>query len=173
VVEAPGLGDDVQAIKAGVLEIADILVVNKADREGAEHTRRALQMMLDLGAEKNFRHHGRVIKLENAKSSTADSGLEWRPIICSTVAVRGQGVPDLMQAIADHRCYLTQSEAWTDRERVRAATELDRLLRDQLIDHVLGRIGRSAIDLAIEQIVARQVDAHAAVVTLLADAGLE
>jgi LAO/AO transport system kinase len=80
VVEAPGLGDDVQAIKAGVLEIADILVVNKADREGAEHTRRGLQMMLDLGADQNVRHHGQTVRIDSVNSVNFSNQV-WRPII--------------------------------------------------------------------------------------------
>jgi LAO/AO transport system kinase len=171
VVEAPGLGDDVQAIKAGVLEIADILVVNKADREGAEHTRRALQMMLDLGTNHSVRHHGRMMTVEGSADSPVP-GQDWHPILCSTVAVRGKGLPELMQAIADHRRYLQESGAWAERERVRAAAELDRVLRDQLVSHVLGQIGSQAISQAVESIVSRQGDAHAAADELLTSAGL-
>jgi len=171
VVEAPGMGDDVQAIKAGVLEIADILVVNKADREGAEHTRRALQMMLDLGTNHGVRHHGRMMTVQGIADSPVP-GQNWRPILCSTVAVRGQGLPELIQAIADHRHYLQDSGAWAEREWVRAAAELDRLLRDRLVSHVLGQIGSQAIAQAVESIMSRQVDAHAAVDKLLTRAGL-
>jgi LAO/AO transport system kinase len=171
VVEAPGLGDDVQAIKAGVLEIADILVVNKADREGAEHTRRALQMMLDLGTNQSVRHHGQTMTVESAVSASAQEQ-GWRPVICSTVAVRGQGVHELMQAIAGHRRYLAQSGGWAERERVRAAAELDRLLRDRLVTHVLTRIGNRELEGAVDKITARELDARAAVERLLAAAGL-
>jgi LAO/AO transport system kinase len=172
VVEAPGLGDDVQAIKAGVLEIADILVVNKADREGAEHTKRALQMMLDLGADQSVRHHGQMMKVESA-DILPHTEQAWQPVICSTVAVRGQGIPELTQAIADHCRYLEESGMWAAKERVRASAELDHLLRDQLMARVLGRIGSQAIDEAIAQIVTRKVDTHAAVAALLTYAGLE
>jgi LAO/AO transport system kinase len=171
VVEAPGLGDDVQAIKAGVLEIADVLVVNKADREGAEHTKRALQMMLDLGAEQNARHHGRAVQVTSVPGAVPLEQ-DWRPIICSTVAITGQGVSDLMQAIAEHRRYLETSDAWAERERARAAAELDRLLRDELVSHMLRRIGSQAFNQALDQIATRKVDAHAAVTALLVDAGL-
>ncbi len=171
VVEAPGLGDDVQAIKAGVLEIADILVVNKADRDGAEHTKRALQMMLDLGTNQSVRHHNQTMTVEGTVDLSPREQ-DWQPIICSTIAVRGQGVSELMQAIADHHRYLRESGVWAERERVRAAAELDRLLRDELVTRVLGRIGRKTIDQAIEQIVTRNLNAHAAVAALLADAGL-
>ena len=172
VVEAPGLGDDVQAIKAGILEIADILVVNKSDRVGAEHTKRALQMMLDLGTEQSVRHHGQMMTVERV-DGVPTTEHEWRPVICSTDAVRGHGVPELIRAIADHRHYLQKSGGWAERERARATAELDHLLRDQLVIRVLARIGPRAIDHAIEQIVTRQVDAHTAAALLLADAGLE
>ncbi len=166
VVEAPGLGDDVQAIKAGVLEIADILVVNKADREGAEHTRRALQMMLDLGTNQSVRHPG----WSGTHEDLAEP--DWLPPICLTIAVRGQGVPELMQAIAEHRRYLAGSGGLAQRERVRAAAELDRLLRDRLVAQVLGRIGQERLNDAVERIVARELDAHAAVERLLTEAKL-
>jgi LAO/AO transport system kinase len=171
VVEAPGLGDDIQAIKAGVLEIADVLVVNKADREGAEHTRRTLQMMLDLGTDQSIRHHGQNMRVGNAKDVSLPEQ-DWRPTICSTVAVTGQGVDELVQVIANHHRYLKEGGGWAERERIRASAELDRLLRDRLVTHLLGRIGSDAVDGAVSQIVAREVDAHVAAVALLTDAGL-
>ena len=71
VVEAPGLGDDIQAIKAGILEIADILVVNKADRPGVENTEKALRSVLELGlpARRVYRHHGQAIRAEDPAAS--------------------------------------------------------------------------------------------------------
>jgi LAO/AO transport system kinase len=171
VVEAPGLGDDVQAIKAGVLEIADILVVNKADRPGADQTKRVLQMMLDLGTDQSVHHHA-LIAPGIGSAVTAPVENAWRPVICPTVALSGQGVPELKQAIADHRQYLLESDGWTARERALAASELDCLLRDQLMTLVLDRLGSAALDQAMEQIVTRQLDAHSAVAVLLSDAGL-
>jgi len=171
VVEAPGLGDDVQAIKAGVLEIADILVVNKADRDGAQQTKCALQMMLDLGTNQSTRHHSRTMRARDVPGSSSTEP-EWRPPICMTVAVRGQGVTELMQAVAGHYRYLQESDGWAKRERARATAELDGLLRDRLVTQVLGRIGPAAVEGAIEQIVARQIDAHAAADRLLTQAKL-
>jgi LAO/AO transport system kinase len=170
VVEAPGLGDDVQAIKAGVLEIADILVVNKADRDGAERTRRTLQMMLDLGTSQRVRHHGQMMTLEVAQGAFSEQS--WRPIICSTVALHDQGVDELMQAIGDHRRHLQESAGWAERERVRAATELDHLLRDRLVARMLERLGPADLGQALDQIVTRQLDAHTAVDELLTKSGL-
>jgi LAO/AO transport system kinase len=128
-------------------------------------------MMLDLGTNQSVRHHNQTMTVEGAVDLSPREQ-DWQPIICSTVAVRGQGVSELMQAIADHRRYLKESGVWAERERVRAAAELDRLLRDELVTHVLGRIGRETIDQAIEQIVTRNLNAHAAVAALLADADL-
>ena len=114
VVEAPGLGDEVQAIKAGILEIADVLVVNKADREGAANTVRALQAMLDLGAApRAVSHHGvthdrAACRLRAARDS-ALADLAWRPPILQTVALESKGIAEVVEAIARHQAYLAES----------------------------------------------------------------
>ncbi len=164
VVEAPGLGDEVQALKAGVLEIADILVVNKADREGAIHTVRALQMMLDLGQPQVTMHHGQAMEVAGLVG-LADDG--WKPPICQTVATSGQGVPELMDCIADHRAYLRESGEWERRERLRAAAQLENLLRERLIAHLLDQIGQERLSEIIARVVRREVDPHSAVEALL------
>ncbi|MDA8205243.1 MAG: methylmalonyl Co-A mutase-associated GTPase MeaB [Thermaerobacter sp.] len=87
VVLAPGLGDDIQAIKAGILEIGQIFVVNKADREGADHTVRAIRGMLTLGMKRP----------------------DWLPPILKTVAEGGQGIEDVVAALEKHRDHLKQS----------------------------------------------------------------
>src|SRR5512133_2179467 len=93
VVEAPGLGDEIQAIKAGILEIADILVINKADRPGVENTERALRSTLELAhpMKKVYRHHGKNMFVA---APTIDSTI-WIPPIVKTVATEGKGIPDL------------------------------------------------------------------------------
>ena len=177
VIEAPGMGDDVQAIKAGVMEIADILVVNKADREGAERTRQVLQAMLELGLKpghgqeikQGARHHGQN---QDENVSLIVPAQQWKPIICSTIALKGQGVPELIQAISDHYRYLQESGHWAERERIRAANELDHLLRERLIAHMLQRIGSQRLKETVNRIVARDVDVHTAASDLLAQAGL-
>jgi LAO/AO transport system kinase len=90
VVQAPGLGDDIQAIKAGILEIGQIFVVNKADRDGADHTVRAIRGMLTLGLEH----------------------LDWFPPILKTVAETGEGTDTVIQALQEHRAYLQSSGQW-------------------------------------------------------------
>ncbi|HFD39181.1 MAG TPA: methylmalonyl Co-A mutase-associated GTPase MeaB, partial [Anaerolineae bacterium] len=97
VVEVPGLGDDIQAIKAGILEIADVFAVNKADHEGADHTVMALQMMLDLnaGGARTVMHHGRLMDVAGGPQARAGSqsgaGEGWQPPIHKTVATRRAG----------------------------------------------------------------------------------
>src|SRR5512146_1704753 len=110
VVEAPGLGDEIQAIKAGILEIADILVINKADRPGVENTERALRSTLELAhpTKRVFRHHGQTMKTgDPLPSSTADIAPTpprgndmrsmWIPPINKTVATEGKGIPELVE----------------------------------------------------------------------------
>lgn len=173
VIEAPGLGDDIQAIKAGVLEIADILVVNKADREGAEQTRRALQMMLDLGGAQDVQHHGHHGHLGQTMTSREPAAppevQKWRPPIFMTVAVRNQGVDELVQGIAHHLTHLHESGEWAKREWLRAASELDHLLRDTLLAQMLQNIGQDVFEETVERIVNRELDTHTAVDTLLKD----
>src|SRR5690606_19969326 len=115
VVEAPGLGDDVQAIKAGILEIADILVINKADRPGATQTRRALKAMLELGHPASrvqmIRHHGQLMAVQMPETHASDSehtdpanhAAFWLPPIVETVAISdsgARGIHELQEVIA-------------------------------------------------------------------------
>ena len=104
---APGMGDAIQAAKAGILEIGDVYVVNKADREGADATARELRMMLTNG--------------------TARSAGEWRPPIVKTVASRGEGIDDLVAAVDAHRAWLATSGAGHERRAQRAAAEIEAL----------------------------------------------
>ncbi len=91
VVEAPGLGDDIQAIKAGILEIADIIVVNKADRPGVENTEKALKSMLDLAhpTQRVFAHHGQYMNA--ALPDKAENNI-WIPPLQRTIATDGKGI---------------------------------------------------------------------------------
>jgi len=108
VVLVPGLGDDIQAIKAGILEIADVFVVNKADREGADRTSAELAMMLDLTPDR-----------------------QWRPPIVQTVAPRGEGIPELIDAIESHGAWLATSPEGRRRSTRRARARLLALLEER------------------------------------------
>jgi len=133
VVEAPGMGDDIQAIKAGILEIADVLVVNKADRPGVESTEHALRGMLELAhpVRRVFRHHGKV-EMVKAPSAPVEHN-SWIPPIQCTVATEGKGIAELAAAIACHAEHLRQSGDWERRERARLESELETLIRETLV----------------------------------------
>ena len=111
VVVNPGWGDSVQANKAGLMEIADVFVINKADRKGVEETRRDLEQMLDLS---DLPHDA------------------WRPTIISTVASTGEGVPDLWNAVLEHRKFAEQSGLLEERRRFRSSEELREIVANRL-----------------------------------------
>ena len=140
VVEAPGMGDDIQAIKAGILEIADLLVINKADRPGVEITERALKSMLHLAHpvprvfQNHTRAHGASLEPEPGTGPAATQEKLWITPIYRTVATEGTGLPELMAAIQRHRDYLEETGEWQRREQARLKTELDDLLRETLMN---------------------------------------
>lgn len=119
VVEVPGMGDDIQSIKAGILEIADIFVVNKADRDGADATIRQLRAMLHMGA------HER----------------EWTPPILPTVAFREQGIAEVLDAIEKHRNYLKENQIATHYVYTRAAQQLQTILQETAFEKIRNYLG--------------------------------
>jgi LAO/AO transport system kinase len=146
VVEAPGLGDDVQAIKAGILEIADILVVNKADQPGSEAAVRALRGMLSL----------------------AHSSTPWEVPIVETVALDAKGLPELMTTIGAHHTYLKDSGQWGARLRQRIRRQVEVTLRDTLYANFINKDGqRDRIDAAVDAILNRFTDPYSVVKDLL------
>jgi LAO/AO transport system kinase len=169
VVEAPGLGDEVQAIKAGVLEIADLFAVNKADREGADHTVMALQMMQGL-APVPVGHHG--VTGGAGRSHHVEPGAQpdggWLPPITKTVAVRGERVETLRDWIEKHAGHLRATGGLLRRNVARAATELDHILRDQLVAALLVRMPSGHLDATIAAIARREIDPYMAGAQLLA-----
>lgn len=142
VVEAPGLGDDVQAIKAGILEIADVLVLNKADLPGAEAATRALRGMLML------------------------AHTQWDVPICETVAAEGKGVDEVIAAIDRHRKYLLQNDGMIQRERDRVRRQIETLARDLMYSSFIA-VKRDEVDAAIEAVASRQRDPYSVVDELL------
>jgi LAO/AO transport system kinase len=186
VVEAPGMGDEVQAIKAGILEIADVFAVNKADREGADRAASALEMMLDLGGGASGRrsapgvvsHHGRLMELAQAFSQTKDEGarapdagasdsINWQPPVVKTIALQGDGIPELMDAIADHHQHLVATHELARRNRVRLANELEHILRDELTNRLLDKIDQGDLADLMAQVAARQLDPYTAAQRLI------
>jgi LAO/AO transport system kinase len=166
----PGLGDDIQAIKAGILEIADIFAVNQADREGADAIVMALEMMLELSANGTSTplHHGVLARVIGGAPAPS---LAWRPPICKTVATTGAGVAELLAEIERHLTYLRASGRLAERERLRAAAELENLLRQELLRQVIERTHHADMTALVEQIAGRQIDVYAAADRLLESAG--
>jgi LAO/AO transport system kinase len=152
VVEAPGLGDEVQGIKAGILEIADVLVVNKADLPGVEAAVRALRASLEIGR-------------------SAGGAAAWTPPLISTVAIQGQGLAELAEALEQHRAFLRASGADHARERDRLAGDLERRLRSALYARFLARLEPGQLTQTVDKLVTRDVDPAGAARQLLAAAG--
>jgi LAO/AO transport system kinase len=169
VVEAPGLGDDIQAIKAGILEIADILVVNKADLPGAENTERALRGSLNLAhpLPHRFIHHGGLETVAGQVDTPADEQSVWVPPILRTVALDGTGISNLATAITKHRAHLEISGGWEQRDRWRLQTELDMLLQNTLIADFRSNLPDGAYEQAVDDISARRVSPFQAVEILV------
>lgn len=165
VVEAPGLGDDIQAIKAGILEIADVLVVNKADRPGVENTERALRSTLELAhpTKRVIHHHGKMMTLE-APSPEADL---WLPPIVKTVSTEGTGIPELAEAIAKHESHLRQSGDWESRDRARLRSELEAVLQEELMSRYLNGSHQEAYEQSLEKVIRRDMSPYEAVRSLL------
>lgn len=139
VVEAPGLGDDIQAIKAGILEIADILVINKADRPGVENTERALRNMLQLAhpmrrdflSSTDGGHHTNLSPKDAPQPGY--NPIMWSPPVLRTVATEGIGIQELHSSIQNHRKHLAESGEWERREQSRMETELGMIVQERLM----------------------------------------
>jgi LAO/AO transport system kinase len=165
VVEAPGLGDEIQAIKAGILEIADVLVINKADRPGVENTERALRSNLELAhpTQRVFRHHGRSM---SATAPATDSKV-WIPPIHKTVATEGKGIPELAESIAKHAAHLHQSGDWAARDRARLGSALEAVLGEALMTRFHETVPQKRYDEIVEKVLSRNLSPWEAVKSLL------
>ena len=144
VVVNPRWGDGVQANKAGLLEIADVLVVNKADRDGAADTVRDLEMMLELAGDR-----------------------DWRPPIVQTVATDSRGVDDLWRAVLDHRVYLEADGRLERRRDERLREELRAIVHERLRAGAEERCHGERFDRLVAQVAARELDPYAAADELL------
>ncbi|HPR65124.1 MAG TPA: methylmalonyl Co-A mutase-associated GTPase MeaB [Thermoanaerobaculia bacterium] len=145
VVLVPGLGDDIQALKAGMMEIGDIFVVNKADREGVNRTVLEIQGMLEMGGER-----------------------PWIPPILQTVASRDEGMEEVLSAISTHADFLSQTSAGEERCRAQAEFRLTRSLASRFTQRYRERLAsESRWDGAVEKICQREQDPHSLVDTLL------
>ncbi|MFF7638121.1 methylmalonyl Co-A mutase-associated GTPase MeaB [Kitasatospora sp. NPDC008050] len=145
---APGMGDGIQAAKAGILEIGDVFVVNKADRDGADTTVRDLGHMLGLG---EARRPG-----------------DWRPPIVKTVASREEGLDEVVEALEKHRAWLAEGDRLTVRRRRRAAQEIETIALAALRSRISDLRGDRHLDALAERVAAGQLDPYGAADELVA-----
>ncbi len=166
VVEAPGLGDDIQAIKAGILEIADVLAVNKADRPGVENTEKALKSMLELAHPTRhvFLHHGREMVVEAPVQAETKI---WIPPIQRTVATEGRGIVELAAHIAAHVEHLRVSGEWAARERARLGSEMEALLHEALMTRFRAEVPDGKFESALKKVYERSLSPWEAVQMLV------
>jgi LAO/AO transport system kinase len=148
VVSLPGMGDDIQAMKAGILEIGDVFIVNKADKPGAEQVVRQLRVMLEM----RNRAEG-----------------EWEPPVLQTVAVDNQGIEELVDGFFRHRQYLTDSGRLTQRKRVRQMHFFRELVKDMAADKIFAALeGSAGYKELLGQLASRAIDPYSAAEGLLA-----
>ena len=148
---APGMGDGIQAAKAGILEIGDVFVVNKADRDGADATVRDLRHMISLG-------------------DRTEPGL-WRPPVVKTVAAQKTGIDEVMEALDKHRAFIEENGELVRRRERRAAVEIETIALATLrsrFDHLGGHHGVMAL---AREVIAGRSDPYAAADRLLAQLG--
>jgi LAO/AO transport system kinase len=144
---APGMGDGIQAAKAGILEVGDLYVVNKADRDGATSLRRDLRSALAMGD-----------RPEGA----------WQPPILLTVAQTGEGVPEVVQAIGDHHTWLEETGELARRRSRRARQEVEAIALTRLRERWTGLHERTELDAQADRVAAGETDPYAAADVLLA-----
>ncbi|HXZ35631.1 MAG TPA: methylmalonyl Co-A mutase-associated GTPase MeaB, partial [Thermodesulfobacteriota bacterium] len=138
-ISVPGLGDDIQALKAGIMEIADIFVVNKADREGADRVVTELSLMLDLSP---------------AKST-------WRPPVIKTVGTLGEGIQEVAEKILAHRKFLEEGDGLLKKRNNRARQEILTLIEKEVTKYIYRMLKYDlTFDEVIEQVVARKKDPY-------------
>ena len=149
VVLVPGMGDDIQAIKAGIMEIGDVFVINKADREGVLRTQKELEALLSLAHRPDM----------------------WNPPIVKTIATENKGIEDLSAAIESYAAYYSaNAESVRSRKTAIARWRLLELLQEKLLERVMERNGtRDEIDRLAGIMAEKQIDPYSAVEALLSD----
>lgn len=141
----PGLGDDIQAIKAGIMEIGDVFAINKADLDGADRTKIEIEMMLDLNEHK-----------------------DWRPPVCKVVAADNTGIDTLLDNIENHRKYLVESGELVKRRTRNIKEELLGLARDRVMEFIIKETGRGvSVDDMVRRIVSKNIDVYTAAEEIL------
>ena len=149
VVLVPGLGDDIQAIKAGIIEIGDLFVINKSDREGADKTERDLRMVLEMGRRR---------------------GNGWEPLIYKTEAISGKGVFELVYGIYRHKQALEQSQGLEKKLRERTKTTFLEILRTEVMSRFIEKMEKEGEwDKIIDDLMYRRIDPYSMAERVMAD----
>lgn len=161
VVEAPGLGDDIQAFKAGILEIGDIIVVNKADRPGADQTSRALRVMLEMSYglqnPRGFKGKHQIDTTIKAPSEPAPHDDKiWQRPLHKTIATEGVGIDALVADIYRHKDYLHKTGLWQQKESNRLLADLDALIQERLIQNWKNNLDKNLLDSVLLDIIQRK-----------------
>lgn len=164
VVEAPGFGDDIQAIKAGILEIADILVLNKADLPGVESTERALKANLELGY--SVTSNGKAGHRQSAQAAQ-EPVAGWKPPIIKTIATSGVGMQALTEAIFRHREHLAGSGILEARTQERLRVEFEHLLQYRLLGNWKTNHALPEVEDVLTKVYSRQLSPQQAVDLLI------
>jgi LAO/AO transport system kinase len=164
----PGSGDDVQMLKAGILEIADVFVVNKADLEGANRTVQELREMLDYrddGVSRSVGHHGPETAAGDGHGAGADEEDgegSWTPAIVETVANRDEGVEELLGVLDDHHSYLDRSGEREAQLRMRYAEEIRTLVREDVNELLAAELDhQGGMETFVQQVLDRETDPYA------------
>jgi LAO/AO transport system kinase len=169
VVMAPGMGDEVQAIKAGIMECADVFAVNKADRDGADATMRDLELMIALGKESmvaSGKQRGHTVHSNVVTTAPDAIAEEWTPPIQKCIATRNEGIADLVVGLERHRRWVEETETGKARRRARLADEVREGLREALIDAATQSLG-ARIDETVKRVDAREIDPYTATEELI------
>jgi len=160
VIEAPSMGDAIQANKAGILEIADILVVNKADIPGADNTIATLRLTLEMASSANA-----SFAVEDRAGGGGD--ISWEIPVLETIAIKGEGIPDLVDKIYAHKEYLSTSGGWGLREGKRVRSQMESLLREELVRRFLKERPDGRFEDIVQMVVDRERSPRQAVEELL------
>ncbi|MDE3032086.1 MAG: methylmalonyl Co-A mutase-associated GTPase MeaB [Acidobacteriota bacterium] len=144
VVLVPGMGDEIQAIKAGIMEVADLFVINKADREGVDQVEREIEAMKALAPVR-----------------------DWDPPVLRTVAAQGEGVPALLEAIRTHGAWLRAHGGLARKARERARLRFESLLAEEALRRAKARAGADRVEAAVQAIAEGHLDPYAAVAEIL------
>lgn len=167
VVMAPGMGDGVQAIKAGIMECADVFAVNKADRDGADATVRDLELMLALGQGVMPSAPGHVGAMA-VSAKTGGTGKGWVPPIVRAVATQNKGIGEVVSSLAAHRQWLRETEPGRRRLQLRAKEQLYNEIRDTLVEAAVRDMG-ARIDRLADRVAQREVDPYSACEAILTE----